>query len=156
MPCKDSIWKCQITESKDPKLYSRQINITIRYCHQGWKSAYLTDFKIPPELEGGKENLCFSLQRVRRADPMVDPQMAALGVNHGISCSHSLQWKKQKFSFPPSCSWRKTVWDRCDLDFDAITWALGPSHSILHLRRSSRVESTGRSSQLAVGGYFFT
>ena len=55
---------------------------------------------LPPEQEGGKENFCFFPRREwDQLIPWLAPRWPFWGpfwVNHG--------WKKQKFSFPPSCS----------------------------------------------------
>ena len=54
---------------------------------------------LPPEQEGGKENFCFFHPWLTQNGP----QNGHLGVNHGISWSHSLQWKNKSFpSLPPS------------------------------------------------------
>ena len=59
---------------------------------------------LPPEQEGGKENFCFfHCREWDQLIPWLTPRWPFWGpfwVNHG--------WKKQKFSFPPSCSGGRT------------------------------------------------
>ena len=72
--------------------------------HLGWKSAYFVDFKInksSPPWAGGREGrlLFFHCREWDQLIPWLTPRWPLWGpfwVNHG--------WKKQKFSFPLSCS----------------------------------------------------